>query len=81
MAGGGWVLAALRHDRWLFIGGLALIQLAAVIYTVAGVGMDMPDGPRDRGKCCDRPDPGRAPSETGMVPMPNGTNVPLSCAG
>jgi len=41
MAGGGWVLAALRHDRWLFIGGLALIQLAAVAYTVAGIGMEM----------------------------------------
>ncbi len=41
MSGGGWMLAALRHDRWLFIGGLTLIQLAAVVYTVAGIGMDM----------------------------------------
>jgi predicted metal-binding membrane protein len=41
MTGGGWVLAALRHDRWLVIGGLVLIQLAAVAYTVAGIGMDM----------------------------------------
>mgnify|MGYP005845579333 CR=1 FL=1 len=41
MARGGWLLAALRHDRLVFLGGLALIQLAAVAYTVAGVGMDM----------------------------------------
>jgi len=41
MAGGGWMLAALRNDRWLVIGGLALIQLAAVAYTVAGIGMEM----------------------------------------
>lgn len=39
--GGGWLFAALRHDRWLFLGGIAVIELAAVIYTVAGVGMDM----------------------------------------
>lgn len=37
----GWLLAALRQDGWLFLGGLALIQLAAVTYTVAGVGMGM----------------------------------------
>ena len=41
MARGGWLLAALRHDRLVFLGGLALIQLAAVAYTVAGVGMEM----------------------------------------
>lgn len=41
MTGGGWLLAALRNDRRLFLGGLAMIQLAAVAYTVAGVGMDM----------------------------------------
>ncbi len=41
MQRGGWLLAALRQDRWLFLGGLALIQLAAVAYTVAGAGMDM----------------------------------------
>lgn len=41
MPGGGWLLAALKHDRWLFLGGLALIQFAAVAYTVAGIGMDM----------------------------------------
>jgi predicted metal-binding membrane protein len=41
MMGGGWLLAALKHDRWVFLGGLALIQFAAVVYTVAGVGMDM----------------------------------------
>lgn len=41
MNDGGPLLAALRHDRWLFLGGLAVIELASVIYTVAGVGMDM----------------------------------------
>jgi len=41
MTAGGWLLSALRRDRWLFLGGLALIQLAAVVYTVAGVGMEM----------------------------------------
>ncbi|GGC13725.1 metal-binding protein [Marivita lacus] len=41
MQGGGWLIAALRQDRWLFLGGLAMIELAAVIYTVAGIGMDM----------------------------------------
>jgi len=41
MAGGGWLLAALRHDRLVFLGGLALIQVVAVFYTVAGIGMDM----------------------------------------
>ncbi len=41
ISGGAWLLAALRHDRWLFLGGIAVIELAAVVYTVVGVGMDM----------------------------------------
>lgn len=41
MRSAGWLLAALRQDGRLFLGGLALIQLAAVAYTVAGVGMGM----------------------------------------
>src|SRR6056297_2767662 len=41
MQGGGWLIAALRQDRWLFLGGLAMIELAAVVYTVAGIGIDM----------------------------------------
>lgn len=37
----GRLLAALRQDRWLFLGDLALIELAAVVYTVAGISMEM----------------------------------------
>jgi len=76
MAGGGWVLAALRHDRWLFIGGLALIQLAAVIYTVAGGGMDMPDGRVIGESAAIVLTLGERLPETGMVPMPNGDERP-----
>jgi len=41
MSGGGLLLSALRNDRWLFLGSLALVELAAVIYTVAGIGVNM----------------------------------------
>lgn len=41
MQDGSWLVAGLRHDRWLVLSALVAIELAAVIYTVAGVGMDM----------------------------------------
>jgi predicted metal-binding membrane protein len=43
---GGWFLAALRHDRAVVLGGLALVVLLAWAYLVlaAGSGMELMEG-------------------------------------